>query len=58
MTAAGREPKIFRAGKLLSARHLAARLRNLQINTLKSEPSIGDATNRHLTRHYPGTLDA
>lgn len=56
MTAAGREPKIFRAGKLLSARHLAARLRNLQVNTLKSEPST--ATNRHFTRHYPGTLGA
>jgi hypothetical protein len=37
MTAAGREPKIFRAAKLLNARHFAAQIRNLYANMIKSK---------------------
>jgi hypothetical protein len=37
MTAAGRKPQIFRAGKLLNARHFTAKIRNLRANMVKSK---------------------
>jgi hypothetical protein len=59
MTAVGREPKIFRAAKPLNARHLAAQIRNLQANMVKSKlnwPCVKIIALSLL--YYRGTLDA
>jgi len=57
MTADDREPKIFRAAKFLTARHFAARIRILSVNTVKSELNrLCDKPS--LFRYYLGTLNA
>jgi len=57
MTADDREPKIFRAAKFLTARHFAARIRILSVNTVKSELNrLCDKPS--LFRYYFGTLNA